>query len=82
MPARYGLMFSTWIFIVIVFFFFFSFVFSMKNTIIHGLRSELHGCCRFDRMEENLAWIGKNNWIVVGKYFYNLCGVDIFNTNE
>lgn len=71
MPARYGLMFSTWIFIVIVrgilFFFFFPFVFSMKNTITDGLRSELLQVRSDGR--EYLAWIGKNNWIVVGKIF-------------
>lgn len=94
----YSLMFSTWIFIILIVrgILFFSpppspfLVFSMKNSIytrdytrLRG--SQTRGCCKFDWMEENLAttaWIGKNNWIVVGKYFYSLCGVDIFNTNE
>lgn len=91
----YGLMFSTWIFIIVIVrgvLFFFSpsppsllpppLVFSMKNSIrARGYEARN----KFDWMEENLAttaWIGKNNWIVVGKYFYSLCGVDIFNTNE
>lgn len=94
----YGLMFSTWIFIIVivrgVLFFFLpplppsslppSF-FRWKTRYVHEVTRLATTRCKFDWMEENLAttaWIGKNNWIVVGKYFYSLCGVDIFNTNE